>query len=257
MIVTREPPILYFGTPVALLGSTNPDGSANLAPMSSVFWLGWRAILGLSAASQTAQNIQRTREVTINLPSAAMADAVDRLALTTGADPVPVYKAQRGYRFEAAKFARAGLTAGASETIGPMRVLEAPVQLEARIESFFSLLREERTSAAYQKLFEGSFVGEEDKELLQQLTDVTDDILEACGKLDSTELLSVNSAGRTVREIVYAVNFRKRPVRWRLYAYLSEGRWQIIDTSVNPDITAFFHDELDPPHQPVPDKSEK
>ena len=129
--------------------------------------------------------------------------------------------------------------------------------LKARIESFFSLLREERTSAAYQKLFEGSFVGEEDKELLQQLTDVTDEILEACGKLDSTELLSVNAAGRTVREIVYAVNFRKRPVRWRLYAYLSEGRWQIIDTSVNPDITAFFHDEIDPPHQPVPDKSEK
>ncbi len=129
--------------------------------------------------------------------------------------------------------------------------------LKARIESFFSLLREERTSAAYQKLFEGSFVGEEDKELLEQLTDVTDEILEACGKLDSTELLTVNPAGRTVREIVYAVNFRKRPVRWRLYAYLSEGRWQIIDTSVNPDITAFFHDEIDPPHQPVPDKSEK
>jgi len=145
MIVTREPAILYFGTPVALLGSTNPDGSANLAPMSSVFWLGWRAILGLSAASQTAQNIQRTREVTINLPSAAMADAVDRLALTTGADPVPVYKAQRGYRFEAAKFARAGLTAGASETIGPMRVLEAPVQLEARIEAIHTLAAEDET----------------------------------------------------------------------------------------------------------------
>ena len=30
-------------------------------------------------------------------------------------------------------------------------------------------------------------------EILQQLTDVTDDILEACGKLDSTELLSVTS----------------------------------------------------------------
>ncbi|NDC58076.1 MAG: flavin reductase family protein [Alphaproteobacteria bacterium] len=145
MIVTREPPILYFGTPVALLGSTNPDGSANLAPMSSVFWLGWRAVLGLSAASQTAQNIQRTREVTINLPSAEMADAVDRLALTTGADPVPVYKAQRGYRFEPAKFARAGLTAAASETIGPMRVLEAPVQLEARIEAIHSLAAEDET----------------------------------------------------------------------------------------------------------------
>ncbi|MCH5861867.1 hypothetical protein MMA63_24055, partial [Salmonella enterica] len=51
--VTSEPAILYFGTPVALLSTLNDDGSANLAPMSSVFWLGWRAVLGLAAASQT------------------------------------------------------------------------------------------------------------------------------------------------------------------------------------------------------------
>ena len=127
--------------------------------------------------------------------------------------------------------------------------------LKARIESFFVLLREERTSAAYQKLFEGSFVAEEDKELLQKLTDVTDDIMEGCGKLDSTELLTVNAAGRAIREIVYAVNFRKRPVRWRLYAYLSDGRWQIIDTSVNPDVTSFFHGDTDPRMLLAPDKA--
>ena len=126
--------------------------------------------------------------------------------------------------------------------------------LKARIESFFVLLREERTSAAYQKLFEGSFVAEEDKELLQTLTDVTDDVMEGCGKLESTELLTVNAAGRAIREIVYAVNFRKRPVRWRLYAYLSDGRWQIIDTSVNPDVTSFFHGDTDPRMLLAPDK---
>ena len=37
--VTGEPPILYFGTPVVLISSINEDGSANLAPMSSAFWL--------------------------------------------------------------------------------------------------------------------------------------------------------------------------------------------------------------------------
>jgi len=57
-----EPGILYLGTPVVLISTLNEDGSANLAPMSSAFWLGWRAVLGLAARSKTAQNMVRTRE---------------------------------------------------------------------------------------------------------------------------------------------------------------------------------------------------
>jgi len=143
MIVSREPAILYFGTPVALLSTDNPDGSANLAPMSSVFWLGWRAVLGLAAASQTAQNLLLRPEVVINLPSADMADEVDRLALTTGVEAVPAYKAARGNRHEPAKFARAGLTAIASQTVSPPRVAEAPVQLEAKIEASHAIAAED------------------------------------------------------------------------------------------------------------------
>jgi flavin reductase (DIM6/NTAB) family NADH-FMN oxidoreductase RutF len=154
MIVSREPSILYFGTPVALISSQNPDGGANLAPMSSVFWLGWRAVLGLSAASQTAQNLLRCGEAVINLPSAQMADHVDRLALTTASDPVPPYKAQRGYRHEPDKFARAGLTPIASETVGPPRALEAPVQLEARIEAVHAIAAEDEALAGRILAFE-------------------------------------------------------------------------------------------------------
>jgi flavin reductase (DIM6/NTAB) family NADH-FMN oxidoreductase RutF len=40
MHVTSEPGILYFGTPVVLISTVNEDGSYNLAPMSSAFWLG-------------------------------------------------------------------------------------------------------------------------------------------------------------------------------------------------------------------------
>lgn len=57
MQVTSEPGILYFGTPVVLISTVNEDGSHNLAPMSSVFWLGWRAMLGLAAQSKTPQNM--------------------------------------------------------------------------------------------------------------------------------------------------------------------------------------------------------
>ena len=51
MHVMSEPAILYFGTPVVLISTTNEDGAPNLAPMSSAFWLGWRCMLGLAAAS--------------------------------------------------------------------------------------------------------------------------------------------------------------------------------------------------------------
>ncbi len=84
-----EPAILYFGTPVALLSTLSEDDSPNLAPISSVFWLGWRAVLGISAASKTTANLRRTGQCVINLPSIREADAVNRLALTTGSNPVP------------------------------------------------------------------------------------------------------------------------------------------------------------------------
>src|SRR4029077_10106008 len=100
---TVEPAILYLGTPVILNSTLNPNGSCNLAPISSVFWLGWRAMLGFEAVSQTAQNMIRTGECVINLPSQDQVDCINRLSRTTGSNPVPAGKALRGYRYEADK----------------------------------------------------------------------------------------------------------------------------------------------------------
>ena len=143
MHVTSEPGILYFGTPVVLLSTVNEDGSYNLAPMSSAFWLGWRGILGLGAASKTAQNMLRERECVLNLPSVDVVGSVNRLALTTGVDPVPEYKARRGYRFERNKFGVSGLSPVPSEAVAPPRVRECPVQLEARVEATHDLAEDD------------------------------------------------------------------------------------------------------------------
>jgi flavin reductase (DIM6/NTAB) family NADH-FMN oxidoreductase RutF len=125
-----EPTILYFGTPVAIISSLNENGSANLAPMSSVWWLGWSCMLGLGAMGQTSDNLLRTRQCVINLPSVDQVAHVDRLAMTTGKDPVPEKKRAWGYRHEADKFAIAGLTPVTSESVAPPRVKECPVQME-------------------------------------------------------------------------------------------------------------------------------
>ena len=135
MHLTSEPAILYFGTPVVLVSTLNADGGANLAPISSVFWLGWRCVLGLGAGSQTARNLQRSRQAVLNLPSQAQVSMVDRLALTTGADPVPPGKAACGYRHVRDKFLHSGFTPDPALAVAAPRVRECPVQLEAVVEA--------------------------------------------------------------------------------------------------------------------------
>ncbi|WP_203909906.1 flavin reductase family protein [Rhizocola hellebori] len=123
----------YYGTPVVLISTRNEDGTANLAPMSSAWWLGQSCMLGLGNAGHTTANLLRERECVLNLAPSTLADAVDRLALTTGAHPVPERKAAMGYVYEPDKFAVAGLTAQRSEVVAPPRVTECPIQLECRV----------------------------------------------------------------------------------------------------------------------------
>jgi flavin reductase (DIM6/NTAB) family NADH-FMN oxidoreductase RutF len=133
---TIEPTILYFGTPVVLISTLNPDGSPNLAPMSSAWWLGWSCLLGLGQMGQTSDNLIRKRECVINLPSEDLVTHIDRLALTTGKNPVPERKRQWGYRYEPNKFDIAGLTPVESQSVAPPRVLECPIQMEGIVHDF-------------------------------------------------------------------------------------------------------------------------
>jgi flavin reductase (DIM6/NTAB) family NADH-FMN oxidoreductase RutF len=141
--IVCEPSILYFGTPVVLISSENEDGTANLAPMSSAFQLGWRSILGLNALSKTTLNMIRTRQCVLNMPSVDNVAAVNRLACLTGSDPVPAVKLARGYTHEKYKFEIAGLTPVPSLTVAPPRVLECPVQMEAVVAAKHDLMEDD------------------------------------------------------------------------------------------------------------------
>jgi flavin reductase (DIM6/NTAB) family NADH-FMN oxidoreductase RutF len=149
-----EPPILYVGTPVVLISTCNEDGSPNLAPMSSAFWLGWRCLLGLDRTSKTVANIIRTNQCVLNLPSETQVEAVDRIALTTGSDSLPPHKVARGYRVEKDKFGTAGLTPIASETVEPPRAKECPIQMEAVVEHTYNMSEGDPASRGRRILFE-------------------------------------------------------------------------------------------------------
>ncbi len=82
--LTIEPKILYFGSPVALIGSFNEDNTPNLAPISSFWALGWTMTLGLLNETKTLKNLEYQPECVVNLPSPDMWRQVEALAPLTG-----------------------------------------------------------------------------------------------------------------------------------------------------------------------------
>ncbi|KAI9653390.1 MAG: hypothetical protein M1821_007055 [Bathelium mastoideum] len=126
-----EPAILYWGTPVVLITTTNEDGTPNIGVMSSAFWLGNRCMLGLASSSQTTINLRRTKQCVLNLPSDNMIAQVNAISRTTGSPIVPDFKVNLGYQHVKDKFAISRLTPEKSETVEPPRIKECPVQMEA------------------------------------------------------------------------------------------------------------------------------
>jgi flavin reductase (DIM6/NTAB) family NADH-FMN oxidoreductase RutF len=129
---TITPKMLYFGTPVVLISSTNPDGSTNIAPMSSAWWVGSTAVLGMATASQTVANLGEQPACVLNLVPSALVDAIDRLALLTARDDVPAHKLARGYTTCRDKFGAGELTPQ-RVTGRPDAVAECPVHLHAAV----------------------------------------------------------------------------------------------------------------------------
>lgn len=138
MYKTIDPKILYFGTPVVLISTLNEDGSPNLAPMSSAWWINHSGMLGMSKKSKTVENLEREMECVLNLPSEHLVSAVDKLALLTGKNPVPVAKADMGYQFEKDKFGISDLTQGESHLVKAPLVKECPIQMEAIVQKIHS-----------------------------------------------------------------------------------------------------------------------
>jgi flavin reductase (DIM6/NTAB) family NADH-FMN oxidoreductase RutF len=134
-----KPKMLYFGTPVVLVSSLNGDGFTNVAPMSSAWWVGETAMLGLSVNSQTVRNLEQRPLCVLNLADEAMVDAVDRLALLTGRPDVPEYKRARGYTYEPDKFAATGLTPAPLGAGLPCGVAESPIQMLGRVQAIHQI----------------------------------------------------------------------------------------------------------------------
>jgi len=131
--VTIQPKILYYGTPVILLNTLNEDGTVNISPMSSSWALGDCIVLGIGLGGKAIENLERHPECVINVPGPSLWENVERLAPYTGKDPVPDYKKEIGFTYQKDKYASSGLTPLESIAVKPTRIMECPLQIEAKV----------------------------------------------------------------------------------------------------------------------------
>ncbi|WP_408009900.1 flavin reductase family protein [Pseudalkalibacillus sp. A8] len=128
-----HPKILYYGTPVILLTTLNEDETVNISPMSSSWALGDIIVLGIGVGGKAYENLIRHAECVINIPDPSLWENVERLAPFTGKDPVPESKKLIGFTYKKEKFEVSNLTPTQSESVKPTRILECPIQIEAKV----------------------------------------------------------------------------------------------------------------------------
>lgn len=132
---TIQPKILYYGTPVILLNTSNEDETVNISPISSSWALGDCIVLGVGLGGKAIENLERLPECVINIPGPSLWKNVEQLAPYTGKNPVPEYKKAYGCSYQKDKYAASGLTPIESMTVKPTRIMECPLQIEARVKS--------------------------------------------------------------------------------------------------------------------------
>ncbi|MNO56114.1 Flavin reductase like domain protein [compost metagenome] len=132
---TIKPKILYYGTPVILLNTLNEDGTVNISPISSSWALGDCIVLGIGLGGKAIDNLEQLPECVINIPSPSLWENVEQLAPYTGKNPVPEFKKTYGCSYQKDKYAISGLTPIESKTVKPTRIMECPLQIEARVKN--------------------------------------------------------------------------------------------------------------------------
>ncbi len=115
-------------------------------------------------------------------------------------------------------------------------------EIKSKIDAFFTVLKQRKVADAYSRLLDGSTLAQENPELVTKLVESTISVLDLTGRIDSTEILRIRTSGKTLREVTYLLNGEKRPLRWRFYFYLADGRWQVLDTNVATEASGFFED---------------
>lgn len=126
----------YYGFPVFLMTTKDPEtGADDVTPLSSSWTLGNTMVIGIGQGNKGFQNLKEGAEATFSVPDHTLYERIKRIEKMTGVKEVAGVKKELGYTYCPDKFAVAGFTPLAGETVGTVWIAECPIHIETVTES--------------------------------------------------------------------------------------------------------------------------
>jgi hypothetical protein len=129
----------------------------------------------------------------------------------------------------------AGKTPGMTIHVGAMSSDTLDPELKKLCDAFFAKIKTGDVADAYREFLSGSEIGKQPA-LVTEFVSKTREILRQHGKMVDIELLKQKSTGKHLRLALFQLSCEHHPTQWRIYAYVVNGRWEILNIEVTSDL---------------------
>ena len=129
----------------------------------------------------------------------------------------------------------AGKAPGLAVHVGSMTSDALEPELKKMCDAFFAKIKTNDVSDAYKEFLSGSEIGKLPA-MVGEFVSKTREILKQHGKMVDVEFLKQKSTGKHLRMAVFQLNCEHHPTQWRIYAYVVNGKWEILNIEVTSDL---------------------
>ena len=112
------------------------------------------------------------------------------------------------------------------------------------VAAFFSHLQQGGIDAAYENLTKNSRIAEKPEDM-RALKQKTKEAIEVFGAIQGYELVESKKVGTRLLRRTYISLGKEFPLRWRVYFYLSNDAWCLVDLRVDDRLTGLFEEPIE------------
>lgn len=129
----------------------------------------------------------------------------------------------------------AGKVPGLAVHVGAMSSDALDPELKKMCDAFFAKVKTGDVADAYKEFLSGSEIGKLPA-MVTEFVSKTREILKQHGKMVDVEFLKQKATGKHLRMALFQLSCEHHPTQWRIYAYVVNNRWEILNVEVTSDL---------------------
>ena len=133
----------------------------------------------------------------------------------------------------------AGKTPPLAIHVGSMTSDALDPELKKMCDAFFAKIKTGDVADGYKEFLRGSEIGKLPA-MVDEFVSKTREILKQYGRMVDVEFLKVKATGKHLRLAIFQLNCDQHPTQWKVYAYVINNRWQIMNIEVSSDLPKMF-----------------